>query len=107
MVYYEVIVVGGGFAGIIVVVMFCNLVNFFVVIIIDFSEKYYYQLIWMLVGVGVFFKEVFECLEVDYILFGVSWVKDFVVFFDFDNNGFILSSGESYIYDVLVVIVGI
>lgn len=61
----------------------------------------------MFVGVGIFLKEEFECDQVDFIFYGVIWIKEYVDSFQLKKNVLIFKNGESIFYDVLVVVVGI
>lgn len=71
------------------------------------SEKHYYQPAWTLVGAGEFDIIETEKNEIDYIPKASHWIKDAAATFDPDNNSVTTFKGDTYFYEVLIVVPGI
>ncbi len=104
---FDVIIVGGGTGGLTVASQLLEQAPSLSVAIIEPSEKHYYQPIWTLVGAGVFPKEVSERDEAQFIPAAATWVKERVVSFRPEDDAVVLASGESLIYEQLVVAAGL
>ncbi len=105
--HHQIIVVGGGNAGLSVTSKLLLKNSKLDIAIIEPSDKHYYQPAWTLVGAGTFNLADTEKNERDYIPKGATWIQDAVANFSPDANSLSCTSGDSYSYDVLIVVPGI
>lgn len=105
--HHQILVVGGGNAGLSVASKLLLKNPKLEIAIIEPSEKHYYQPAFTLVGAGTFNIDDTIKNEGDYIPKGTSWIKDAVASFAPESNTLTCTSGESYTYDVLIVVPGI
>ncbi|HSC52939.1 MAG TPA: FAD/NAD(P)-binding oxidoreductase [Phnomibacter sp.] len=107
MTHFSILVVGGGNAGLAVASQLLRKKPLLEIAIIEPSEKHYYQPAYTLVGAGEFNIADTEKNEADYIPKGAKWIKDAALAFLPDSNTVTCTSGNTYTYDVLVVVPGI
>lgn len=105
--HHQIIVVGGGNAGLSVTSKLLLKNSKLDIAIIEPSEKHYYQPAYTLVGAGTFNIADTEKNEADYIPKNSTWIKDAVSNFSPETNTLSCTSGNSYSYDVLIVVPGI
>lgn len=105
--HHQIIIVGGGNAGLSVASKLLLKNSKLDIAIIEPSDKHYYQPAWTLVGAGTFNIANTEKNEANYIPKKAKWIKDAAASFDPDNNTLTCSSGNTYSYEVLVVVPGI
>lgn len=103
----KVVIVGGGSAGITVAAQLVRKLRNAEITIVDPASKHYYQPLWMLVGAGVYPKEVTQRDEASVVPPGTTWLQDAVLEFDPDHNVVKTRGGHSLAYDWLVVAAGI
>ncbi len=103
----RILIIGGGNAGLSVASKLLLKDKSLDIRILDPSDKHYYQPAWTLVGAGVFDIRKTMRNEADVIPKGTKWIKDAVVSIDPGKNAVLGKSGETYVYDVLVVCPGI
>lgn len=103
----KIIIVGGGNAGLSVAAQLLRKNKNLEISIIDPSEKHYYQPAWTLVGAGIFDINKTVRSQADYIPKGTTWIKDAVAGFLPDENKVVCTSGQSYVYDAMIVCPGI
>ncbi|MFM1905968.1 MAG: hypothetical protein RIT32_764, partial [Actinomycetota bacterium] len=103
---FNVVVIGGGSAGISAA---ARLKNSGVkhVAIIEPSEKHYYQPLWTLVGGGQSKAESSVRPQSSVIPKGQTWIKDYVVSVDPENNIVKTATGKNISYNWLIVASGI
>ncbi|MGK7918054.1 MAG: FAD/NAD(P)-binding oxidoreductase [Prochloraceae cyanobacterium] len=104
---HQIVVVGGGAAGITTTAQLLTKNPSLDIVIIEPSDKHYYQPGWTLVGGGVFTMEQTTREEKDFIPKGATWIKDYVVKLDPDNNALITKQGTQVEYDYLILCPGI
>lgn len=104
---YQVLIIGGGAAGITVAAQLKKKKPSVEVAIIEPSEKHYYQPAWTLVGGGRYKVENSAKPQASVIPKGVTWIKDYAVKIDPDNNQVTVQKGDVFTYDYLVVCPGI
>ena len=104
---HQILIVGGGNAGISVAAQLIHNDATLDIAIIEPSEKHYYQPAWTMVGGG--FYDINETVkpEAKFIPEGVKWIKDIVISFQPEQNTINLKSGQTLVYDYLVVAPGI
>lgn len=105
--HHQILIVGGGNAGISVAAQLLRKNSALDIAIIDPSEKHYYQPAWTLVGSGVFNIQDTVRLEAEVIPHGTTWIKEYVVSFQPEQNALTLKNGNQLTYDYLVVAPGI
>lgn len=105
--HHQILIVGGGNAGLSVASKLLLKNKKLDIGIVEPSEKHYYQPAWTLVGAGQF--EVNDTIknEADFIPKGTTWIKDAVVGFAPHDNTITCKSGDTYSYDLLIVVPGI
>lgn len=105
--HHQIVIVGGGTAGITVASQLRIQNNNLDIAIIEPSDKHYYQPAWTMVGGGFYKVEDTVKPETYCIPQGVTWIQDYAVKLDPDNNAVIVGSGQQVNYDYLVLCPGI
>ena len=106
-IFHKIAIVGGGAGGITVAAQLLNKNPALDIAIIEPSDKHYYQPAWTLVGGGQYKIEDTARNQKDCIPTGVTWIKDYAVDLDPDNNTVTTKGGQQVRYDYLVLAPGI
>ena len=104
---YQILIIGGGAGGITVASQLKNKDSRLKIAIIEPSDKHYYQPGWTLVGGGVFKLKDTERKEQRVIPEGVTWIKDYAMNINPEQNQVTTENGNVYNYEYLVVCPGI
>ncbi|MEK9584344.1 MAG: FAD/NAD(P)-binding oxidoreductase, partial [Flavobacteriaceae bacterium] len=104
---YQVLIIGGGTAGIMAASRLQKLDSSLSIAIIEPTDTHYYQPAWTLVGAGTFDYNKTAKPMAEVMPKGVSWVKDFAVSFDPENNKVSTKESGDLSYDYLVVAPGL
>ena len=104
---YQVLIVGGGTAGIMAASRLQKLDSSLSIAIIEPADTHYYQPAWTLVGAGAYNYEKTAKPMAEIMPNGVSWVKDFAVSFDPENNSVSTKESGNISYDYLIVAPGL
>ncbi len=104
---HKIVIIGGGTGGIAVAAHLAKESKGLDIAIIEPSDTHYYQPGWTLVGSGIISaKKTARSME-KVVPKGVAWIKERVASIDADNNTLILESGESCVYEYLIMAAGI
>lgn len=106
-VHHQIVIIGGGAAGITTAAQLLKKTRSLDIAIIEPSDKHYYQPGWTLVGGGVFQIEDTVRSERDYLPKESTWIQDYALQLDPDNNTIITQTGIQVTYDYLIVCAGI
>jgi len=105
--HFQVIVIGGGTAGIMVSSMLKRKNKNIKIGLVEPSDTHYYHPAWTLVGANTYNFEKTKKPMCSLIPNGVTWIKEFAITFEPENNKVITKNGNAYTYDYLVVAPGI
>ncbi|MBE9226138.1 NAD(P)/FAD-dependent oxidoreductase [Phormidium sp. LEGE 05292] len=106
-IHHQIVIIGGGAAGITSASLLLAQNDSLDIAIVEPEEKHYYQPGWTMVGGGVFQVEETVRDEKDLIPQGVTWIKDYALKLDPDNNTVLTKEGLQIEYDYLIVCPGI
>ncbi|GAB4275744.1 MAG: FAD/NAD(P)-binding oxidoreductase [Oscillatoriaceae cyanobacterium] len=107
MLSHQIVIIGGGAGGITVAAQLLAKNPGLDVAIVEPSDKHYYQPAWTLVGAGEYAAVDTRRPEKDCIPPGATWIQDYAVKLDPDNNTVFTKQGQQIQYKYLVLAPGI